>query len=190
MSQNELCPIKGYGHNRLYLCYKSMLYRCYNPKHHNFKNYGGRGIEVCEEWRKSFLNFREWALKSGYDIGLSIDRIDNNRGYTPNNCRWTTAKVQMNNQRRNRILTYKGESHTLAEWESIIGISQKVLSARVRLGWSDEDILTTMPRYSNRHKERKEKTPIKIGKLTRVPQDSFETYLKAETEKYKSETPS
>jgi len=124
-------------------------------------------------------------IKSGYDIGLSIDRIYNNRGYTPNNCRWTTAKVQMNNQRRNRILTYKGESHTLAEWESIIGVSQKVLSARVRLGWSDEDILTTKPRYSNHHKERKEKTPIKIGKLTRVPQESFETYLKAETEKYK-----
>ena len=89
---------------RLYRVYRSMIERCTNPNHIAYKNYGGMGISVCNEWRKDYSKFRKWALDNGYDETKdrkeqSIDRIDNNKGYSPDNCRWTTAKVQRSNQR-------------------------------------------------------------------------------------------
>lgn len=84
-----------------------MIQRCYNPKHTAYKRYGGRGITVCEEWRNSFLNFQEWAFSTGYDENAefhkcTIDRIDNDKGYSPNNCRWADAKTQNNNKSNSR----------------------------------------------------------------------------------------
>lgn len=94
----------GCYHTRLYKVYRTMLARCFNPKNDGFKNYGGRGITVCDEWRKDFLSFREWALENGYDDSASfgyctIDRIDVNGNYEPGNCRWVTMAVQQKNKR-------------------------------------------------------------------------------------------
>lgn len=87
------------GRERLHRIWQDMKTRCYNPKHESYKNYGGRGITVCEEWRKDFTAFYLWAIEHGYDKSLSIDRINNDGNYEPNNCRWATTKEQAKNKR-------------------------------------------------------------------------------------------
>ena len=117
-----------------------MKERCCNPKNHAYKNYGGRGISVCEEW-EDYNVFRKWSLENGYRHGLTIDRIDNDGDYCPENCRWTTRKVQGNNTRRNTFLTVGNETHTLSEWADITGISVSTISWRARQGMSPEKVI-------------------------------------------------
>lgn len=124
--------------------YYNMLKRCHHPDNKGYANYGARGIYVCEEWRKDCKAFYKWARDNGYKEGLTIDRIDNNKGYSPDNCRWTTWKVQTVNRKCTRWIEYKGERHTLKEWESITGISYQILADRIfRYGWTIERALTT-----------------------------------------------
>lgn len=131
----------GLRHKRIYNIWKSMRQRCNNPKCRNYKNYGAKGIEVCEEWNDPVV-FAEWAYKHGYDDTLTIDRIDVLKGYTPDNCRWTTYKLQANNKRNNVKIEFNGQSHTFGEWASITGISVSTLWARIHVcGWSIEDAL-------------------------------------------------
>lgn len=127
---------------RLYRIWKAMRSRCNNQNTAAFPNYGGRGISVCDEW-DSFVKFREWALQNGYTDELSIDRKDNDKGYSPENCRWATRKEQNNNQRSNRLIEFRGELKTLTEWASIMGLSFSCVDDRLRRGWSVEKALTT-----------------------------------------------
>lgn len=89
----------GHSGERLHRIWKNMKTRCYNKNSPNYKYWGSRGINVCSEWKESFENFREWAIKNGYRDDLTIDRINNDGNYTPNNCRWVDMKVQNNNRR-------------------------------------------------------------------------------------------
>lgn len=133
----ERCPWHDVINTRIYTIWSNMNTRCNNRSVKAYKNYGGRGITVCEEWHR-FEPFYKWAVSSGYDNSLFLDRIDNDKGYSPENCRWVNAYVQGNNKRTNRKITYNGETHTKAEWASILNVSYKALSGRIERGWSVE----------------------------------------------------
>lgn len=121
----------GESRTRLFKIWDNMIQRCTNEKYPRYQNYGGRGISVCEEW-KEYTNFRDWAKTNGYSDQLTIDRIDNNKGYFPSNCRWTTYTAQNNNQRSNCLITYQGETNTMAEWSRKLGICYETLKARLK----------------------------------------------------------
>lgn len=131
----------GDSYSKLYGVYKSIIDRCYNPNNKRFKDYGGRGITVCDEWKDSYISFKMWAMSSGYKDGLSIDRENNDLGYSPSNCRWATRIVQQNNMRRNHIVDYNGQSKTIAEWSRELNISYDKLWNVIKKGLTIEDIL-------------------------------------------------
>ena len=127
---------KKYKHSckRLYAIYKQMIDRCYNPKSREYCNYGGREIKVYDEWlgNLGYDIFAEWAFESGYDPNAergkcTLDRIDVNKGYAPDNCRWITNKAQQNNRRDCRMYEYGGETHSIAEWAEILGVTYNKL---------------------------------------------------------------
>ena len=120
-------PIPKYSRTKLYGIWESIKQRCYNPNVKQYKDYGGREITMCDEWRKDFRAFREWALANGYKEGLQIDRIDNNKGYSPDNCRFVTRKEQMRN-RRNSL--YFGDK-LLIEIAEESGIHYNTLHGRL-----------------------------------------------------------
>ena len=129
------------SNTRLYQTWQNIKKRCLNYKDKNYKNYGGRGIEICNEWLNP-NNFFKWALNNGYSDNLTIDRIDNNKGYTPNNCRWTTLKTQANNKRNNHLLTFKGKTKTMIQWADKFKINYYTLSTRLKRNWTTERALT------------------------------------------------
>ena len=128
---------------RLHMIWQCMKNRCNANSGRYYKNYKLRGISVCEEWKNDFNAFYEWAINNGYYPTLSIDRIDGTKGYSPNNCRWATAKMQANNIKTNVIITYNGESHTIPEWSQITNIPSYVIRNRRNYGWNVERTLTT-----------------------------------------------
>ncbi|MDL2273456.1 hypothetical protein LJC34_02775 [Oscillospiraceae bacterium OttesenSCG-928-G22] len=132
----------GQKGTRLYNIWKEIKKRTSNANNPAFDYYGGRGIAMCPDWEHDFKTFYEWALSNGYSEHLTIDREDNNGDYSPENCRWVTMKVQANNRRNNRVLSYHDETHTLAEWAEITGINYNTLKHRLRLGWPPERALT------------------------------------------------
>lgn len=128
-----------------------MKKRCYNPNHNQFKNYGARGIKLCDEWNdrelvkisgfrytKGYLAFKKWALENGYADNLTIDRIDVNGNYEPSNCRWVDWRTQNNNRRNNHYLTYKGKTQSMAEWCRELGLNYILICNRIRSDWSVE----------------------------------------------------
>lgn len=141
------CSRLTYG-KRLSEIRTGMIKRCYNPKFKQFYNYGGRGITVCNEWLNSSKSFYDWAVTNGYDKSLSLDRIDNNKGYSPENCRWVTRNVQSRNTRRNIMLTYNGETMCVADWAVKLGVSRGMLEGRMARGWSIERMLSTPRKLS------------------------------------------
>lgn len=128
---------------RIYIIWKHMKQRCYNSKDKGFKNYGGRGITICEQWKNDFINFYNWAIKNGYKDNLTIDRINVNGNYEPNNCRWATKKEQANNTRNIHYITYNGETHNLTEWSKLLKIKLSTLSRRINTNkWNIEKSFT------------------------------------------------
>ena len=131
----------GLSGTRIGKCYHGIMQRCYNKKDINYKNYGGRGIKMCKEWVDNFMSFYNWAKKSGYKDGLTIDRINPNGDYCPENCRWATIKEQQNNRTNNRILEYKGQKRTITAWANFCGLSYRNLHYRLKNGYSIEEAI-------------------------------------------------
>lgn len=133
----------GHSDSRLYTIWASMVQRCYNQNHMSYNNYGGRGILICEEWRENFEDFYHWAINNGYKRDLQIDRIDNDLGYKPNNCRFVTATQNNRNRSVTRLAEYKGETKPLADWCDELSKDYIVVLNRLNaLGWTVEDALT------------------------------------------------
>jgi hypothetical protein len=130
----------GLSKTRLYRIWNCMTQRCINPKSTGYKDYGGRGIKVCEEWL-IFENFKKDMI-DGYDSNLSIDRIKVNGDYEKSNCRWATQAEQMLNTTRNRYITYKNETKTVTEWARYLGITKELIMSRLRRGWDASDALS------------------------------------------------
>ena len=145
-------------HTHLHYIYLSMKKRCFSPKTASYKDYGGRGISMCKEWadrRTGYRTFEKWALENGYSRGLSIDRINNDGNYCPENCRWATNKEQANNKRDNHIITVKGARYTLSQAQDAFGISAGRIRQRIHAGWSEEDAaLTPIGMYHKYNKPR------------------------------------
>ena len=122
------CIMKhGDTDSRLYAIWCAIKRRCYRDYDPHYARYGGRGIKMCEEWRESYAAFMEWALANGYRYDAkrgecTLDRIDNDGDYTPENCRWVSHKIQSNNKSTNHLITLNGETHTIAEWAEIFGM--------------------------------------------------------------------
>lgn len=120
----------GMRRSRLYNCWVNMRSRCNNQKNKAYKNYGERGITVCNEWDNSFEEFMKWALSNGYSEELTIDRIDVNGNYCPNNCRWATTEQQANNQRKTIRIEISGIEKSLKQWTNFMGWKYGTYTAR------------------------------------------------------------
>lgn len=115
----------------LYSTWSGIKQRCYDKNSTNYASYGGRGITMCDEWRKDYLSFKEWSEAHGARKGLTIDRIDNNGNYCPENCRWVDIITQANNTRANRIIEYNGIKHTVMEWSRLTGVNEGTIRSRI-----------------------------------------------------------
>ena len=136
--------------DRLYSVWNMMKQRCNDPNNKYYRNYGGRGISVCREWSENYEAFRDWAVKNGYDPTAphgecTIDRIDNNGNYCPENCRFVSMKEQARNTRSNHLITFNGKTQPLKAWGEETGIYYLTIYQRLKSGWSVEEALTTEP---------------------------------------------
>ena len=127
--------------SRIYIIYQQIKGRCYRPSQQQYNDYGGRGIKMGDEWadRHGFKNFYNWAINNGYSDDLTIDRIDTDKNYSPDNCRWVSRKAQNRNKRNNLYITYNGETHLLCEWCEILGISWGKIRYRY---YHNKDLIT------------------------------------------------
>mgnify|MGYP006992064717 CR=1 FL=1 len=154
----ELTTIRNTKHGkrytRLYRIWLLMKNRCNNPKDKYYYCYGGKGVKVCDEWTNNFESFYEWSIASGYNDKLSIDRIDSDKGYQPDNCRWTTNKEQQNNKTNNHYITYKGKTQSMKKWSEELKIDYSTLRNRINVyQWDIETALTAPTGY--RYKKNK-----------------------------------
>ena len=133
-------PSHGMAKTPLHNKWMSMKERCNNPHSKSYSRYGGKGIRVCQEWQESFHSFYEWAMASGYQPGLTIDRIDNSKGYSPGNCRWATTKQQNRNYSRNHLITYKGKTKCVADWSEETGIKGSTILFRLNAGKTLDEV--------------------------------------------------
>lgn len=149
--RSERKKTHGKAYTRLYNVWRCMKQRCLNPNHISYRNYGGRGITVCDEWLHDFQAFYDWAMANGYDSDApkgqcTIDRVNVNGNYCMENCRWATRKEQNNNTRANRKIAFAGRTMTMAEWREELQISKGTVDARRALGWTPEEALGLIPR--------------------------------------------
>lgn len=142
----------GFG-TKLYTVWVQMKYRCYNSTCECFSDYGGRGIDVCDEWKESFVSFREWSIANGWQPNLQIDRRDNNRGYSPENCRFVTITDNLRNRRITKLITAWGETKPLTSWTedsrclcSESGLRHRLFPYRPhKRHWTPEEAISTPP---------------------------------------------
>ena len=137
----------GYSKTRLYKVWAHMKERCYNPSNKNYDRYGMRGITICDEWLQDFLKFREWAMANGYDESApkgqcTIDRIDNNKGYSPDNCRWVDMKTQLSNYSKNIYVEIDGKKQTLRQWADEVGLPYMTIVGRFQRGKKGLDLIS------------------------------------------------
>lgn len=162
--------IHGMSHHPIYGAWLGMRTRCHNPKSPAFAYYGGRGIVVCDEWRASFLVFRDWALQNGWDLGLELDRINVNGPYAPTNCRWVTRSQQMSNTRKRsnaRTSQFKGVSWcaNVAKWRTQIQCEQRhydvgLFRSEIKAAMAyDEHAIRLFGEYAHLNFPRKEGVP-------------------------------
>jgi len=142
----EACTVHGMARHgkqhSVYWTWHNMLQRCENPNNKRYKDYGGRGITVCDEWHDPQI-FISWALASGWEKGLALDRIDNNGNYKPDNCRFVTPKENSRNKRNNHLITFDGKTQTMAQWAEEVNIPYHILKDRInKLHWPIERALT------------------------------------------------
>ena len=133
--------VNGMSKTRIYQIYRHLINRCYREKDISYKNYGNKGIIVCDEWKNDFMSFYNWSMANGYANDLTIDRIDVNGNYEPSNCRWVNMAVQQNNRSNNRILEYKGQKKTITEWARYCGLSYRNLYYRLNNGYTIEEAI-------------------------------------------------
>lgn len=138
---------EGLTHNlsktRIYRIRMMMIQRCYNPVSTDYTNYGQRGIRICDDWLgdSGFINFNKWANENGYDKELSIDRIDVNGNYEPDNCKWATDKEQGNNRRTSVFIEFDGVTKTMAQWEEFYELTTDIIGHRMRKGMTGKDLI-------------------------------------------------
>jgi len=142
------CKIKrkikhGLSKSKLYGVWNGMKHRCYNTNFRQYKDYGGRGIQIDPIWRKDFNSFKYWAIRNGYKNGLELDRINNNKDYCSTNCRWVTHTENNRNKRDNRWVEFNSEKRLLIELCEIYSMNYKTVENRIKRGWTVEDSLST-----------------------------------------------
>lgn len=137
-------PVKhGMYNTRIYSVWECIKDRCLNKNNKNYKHYGLRGISICDDWSNDFMSFYNWSIKNGYKDNLTIDRIDFNGNYCPENCRWITQKEQNRNTRKNHMVSYMGKTMCISEWAEKLGIKVSTLFGRFKRGWDIEKSLMT-----------------------------------------------
>lgn len=140
ISKNK-SPRGGMGRHKLHGVYRLMVDRCHDSRSEFYYNYGGRGINVCQEWLNDRYSFIYWALENGWESGLQIDRIDNDSGYSPSNCRFVTPQVNSLNRRNTVRIKIQGILMTLPDLSKMHGIPYKTLHYRYSKGYSNENLI-------------------------------------------------
>lgn len=143
---SEKIRTHGESNTRLFRVWGSVKNRCYNENEPSYKNYGDRGIGVCAAWLTNYEAFRDWALANGYDENApygecTLDRIDVNGNYSPENCRWVNLKIQANNKTTSHFIDYRGERHTIAEWSELLGVPKYIIHDGLRAGKPFDEIV-------------------------------------------------
>ena len=151
--------IHGDSNTPLYNHWYSMINRCENPNNHAFKDYGGRGIKVCEEWH-DYITFKKWVMETKpiSKQELTVDRIDVNGNYSPDNCRWTSRKIQARNRTSNILIEFEGKKQSLIEWCEELHLDYKRIHNRIsKLHWTFEKAISTPVNENKRNKEARKK---------------------------------
>lgn len=142
---NEKVLERNTTHNesktRLYSIWVGMRQRCNNPNKKSYNDYGGRGIRVCSDW-DDYINFKNWAMSNGYSDVLTIERIDPNGNYEPNNCTWISKSEQAKNRTNCNFLTFDGKTQTVSDWARELNISRSTINNRLRKGWTIDKVLS------------------------------------------------
>lgn len=155
--RKEITSKKNYKHGgtktKLYRIWAEMNGRCFCKTNKAYKNYGARGIRVCDEWRKNFSLFRSWAMSNGYQEGLTIERIDNNGNYCPDNCKWIPKSEQPKNRRNCHLITFNGKTQTLSEWSRELHVDRECVRNKEKI-LGDWTLALEAVLNSPKHKER------------------------------------